>query len=311
MVEVLAGLPEIAPEIAVFLETGSEAVNVELRGIEIGFEFGRLERRRHGSLGKGANGVGCGERAAMGILVNVDKDAAAGALRDGAFVGDEIGMGGCNYARDDFSESAELLISVNRFDGEIEVHAGGAGSLEEDVEFEFVEFLVESFRDGDNHGEIGAVGRVEVEKEIVGMIDVGGAAAPGIVIDAAEAGEIQKRGAVAGYGVVNFFAVALGVDRNGVEPVGEAVDFTEVFLKEGLPFDAVGIPAENQGTILEEGENVIRHAVVVGKEVAFGVTGLGEVDFVEIGNAEALAIEFKGGIVGSTFEEFGFNLRFA
>ena len=82
VVECLALLPKIAPEIAVLFEAGGKGVDVEFGRIEIGLEFGRLERRRNGSLGKGANGVGCGERAAMGILVNVDKHAAAGALRD-------------------------------------------------------------------------------------------------------------------------------------------------------------------------------------------------------------------------------------
>ena len=246
----------------------------------------------------------------MGVLVDVDKDAASGAFGDGAFIGNEVGMFGGNHASDDFGEGAELLVGVDRLDGKIKVHAGGAGSLEKDGELELREFFVEGFRDGDNDGEVGAVGRVEVEEEIVGMIDVGVATAPGIVVDAAEASEIEERGTIVGDGVMDDFAAMFGIYGNSLKPVGEAMNFAEIFLEESQALDAVGITAEDERAIFEERKDVIGHAVVVGEKISLGAGGFGEIDFVEIGDAETLAVEIHGGIVGAALEEFGFDLGF-
>ena len=308
--EGLAFLPEVAPEVAELIEACGQGVDIEFGGIESGFEFRGKEGGGDGSLGKGTDRVGGGKRTAVGVLVDVDEDAASRALGDGALVGDHIGMLGGDHASDDLGKGAELLIGVERLDGEIEVHAGGAGGFEEDVEFETEEGVVEGLGDSDDDGEIGAIGGVEVEEEVVGMIDVGDAAAPGIVVDAAEAGEIEESGAIIGEGVVNFFAAMLGIDGNGVKPVGEAVDVTEIFLEEGLTFDAVRITAENQRAVFEERKNVVGEAVVVGEEVALGIAGLGEIDLVEIGEAETFAVDFENGIFCPAFEEFGLDLGF-
>jgi len=155
----------------------------------------------------------------MGVLVDVDEDAASGTFGDGAFVRNQIGMLGSDHAGYDLGEGAELLVGINGLDRKIKVHAGGAGSLEKDTELELREFFVESFSDLDDDGEVRAVGGVEVEKEIVGMIDVAVAAAPGIVVDAAEAGEVEKRGAIIGDGVMDYFTAMFRVDGNGSEPV--------------------------------------------------------------------------------------------
>jgi len=192
VVEALTFLPEIAPEVAVFLEAGGKGFDVELRGIEIGFQFRGLEWSGDGSLGESADGVGGGEGPAVGVLVDIDENAARRTLGDGALVGDEVGIFGADHAGNDFGEGAELLIGVNGLDGQIEVHAGGTGRFQEDIEFQLAKLFMEGFGDGDDNGEFCVVGGIEIEEEIVGMINVGEAAAPGIVVDAAEAGEIEQ-----------------------------------------------------------------------------------------------------------------------
>src|SRR5713226_1757587 len=100
---------------------------------------------------------------------------------------------------------------------------------------------MQSSSDGDNHGKISPVGRVEVEEKVVGMIEIGVAAGPGVVVDAAEAGQEQKRGAIVGGRVVYFFSALFGIEGYGCEPFRDAL--AQIFLKKGLSLDPVRIAA--------------------------------------------------------------------
>ena len=180
--------------------------------------------------------------------MHVDEDAAGGAFGDDAFVGDEIDVLGTDEAGDDFGEGAKLFVGVAGFDGNVEMNAGGAGSFEEGFELQLFELFQKRAGDGDADGEFGAIGRIEIEEEIVGMLEIGVAAGPGIVVDAAEAGEEEKSREVVGGGVVNVLAFFFGGDGNRFEPVRDS--FAHIFLEEGLTFDAVGIAAEHQRTVL-------------------------------------------------------------
>ena len=82
------------------------------------------------------------------------------------------------------------------------------------------------------------------------------------MVNAAEAGEKQERSEIARGGVVNFLAAFFGIDGNGFEPIGET--FAQVFLKESLALDSVGVAAQHQRAIFEEGRNVVGDGVVVG-----------------------------------------------
>src|SRR5712691_7890082 len=105
----------------------------------------------------------------------------------------------------------------------------------------------------DDHGEIGALGRVEVEETVVGMLKIGIAAGPGIVVDATEAGQKQKGSAVIGGCVVNFFSSFFGIKRHGCEPLRYA--FAQIFLKESLYFDSDRIAAQEKRPIAEKRKN--------------------------------------------------------
>src|SRR6266487_1227945 len=132
----------------------------------------------------------------------------------------------------------------------------------------------------DDHGEIRAFGRVEVEEKVVGMLKIGIAAGPGIVVDAAEAGQEQKGSAVIGSRVVNFFSPFFGIKRHGCEPLRYA--FAQIFLKESLSLDSVRIAAQDQGSIAEKRQNEVGDTIVVGEKVPFGVAGFGKIDLVQI-----------------------------
>ena len=80
------------------------------------------------------------------------------------------------------------------------------------------------------------------------MIEVIEAAGPRIVVDAAESGQKQKRGAIVRRRVVNLFAALLGFDRHSFKPFRHA--FAQIFLKKRLSLDTVGIAAQNQCAIL-------------------------------------------------------------
>src|SRR5712692_9307705 len=132
----------------------------------------------------------------------------------------------------------------------------------------------------DDHGEIGALGRVKVEEEVVGMLKIGIAAGPGIVVDATEAGQKQKGSAVIGGCVVNFFSSFFGIKRHGCEPLRYA--FAQIFLKESLSLDSVRIAAQDQGSIAEKWQNEVRDTIVVCEHVPFGVAAFGQIDFVQV-----------------------------
>jgi len=60
------------------------------------------------------------------------------------------------------------------------------------------------------------------KKKIVRVVEIGNGAGPGIVVNAAEAGEKQERGEIVGCGVANFLAAFLRSRWETVfEPIGE------------------------------------------------------------------------------------------
>lgn len=304
--ETLARSPKIGPEVALFFEAGMDGFDVEGFRAETGAKLVGRNWRGNGRFGKGARGIGGRERAAMRVLLHVDENAARGTFGDDALVGDEIRMLGGYGARNDFAEGAKLLVGVNGFDGNVDVEAGGAGCLQKMLQAEGLQLFVESFGDGDDDGKIGAIGGIEVEEKIVRMLGIADAVGPWVVVNAAEAGEKKERGAIASGGVVNLLATLFGVYRNGLEPIGQA--FAQILLKKRLALDAAGITAQNEGAILEKRKDAAGDGIVVGEEIALGVAGLGEIDFIEIGEMEAFAAELDVDGFRAAAEEFGFDL---
>src|SRR5947208_6422446 len=81
------------------------------------------------------------------------------------------------------------------------------------------------------------------------MIEVIEAAGPRIVVDAAESGQKQKRGAIVRRRVVNLFAALLGFDRHSFKPFRHA--FAQIFLKK----------RDRKSTRLNSSHQIISYAV--------------------------------------------------
>src|ERR1700674_2064170 len=139
---------------------------------------------------------------------------------------------------------------------------------------------MQSSSDRDDYGEIGALGRIEVEKDIVRMLKIGIAAGPRVVVDAAEGGQKQKGSAVVGCRVVYFFSAFFGIEGHGCEPL--RYPLAQGLLKESLALDSVWIAAQNQRPIAEKGQDEVGHAVVVSEEIPFRVAGLGKIHCVKV-----------------------------
>src|ERR1051325_2216670 len=124
------------------------------------------------------------------------------------------------------------------------------------------------------------------------MVEIVVAAGPGIVINAAEAGEKEQRSAIVGGGVLNFLASAFRVDGHRFEPIRNP--FMHILLEKCLASDAIGITAQHERPAAKERQNKIGHSIIVGEEIPFGETGVRKINLVEVAEAKAFAIEFDG-----------------
>ena len=79
---------------------------------------------------------------------------------------------------------------------------------------------------------------------------------------------------------MNFFASSFGVNGYGLEPLGQS--FADIFLKKGLALDSIGIAAQDQGASAEKRQDEVGCPIVVGEQIAFRITGLREINFVEV-----------------------------
>src|SRR5260370_12128252 len=129
-----------------------------------------------------------------------------------------------------------------------------------------------------------------MEEEVVEMIEIVTTIGARIVIDAAECAQKEKRRAVVGGGLLDGLPFFVRINRHGGEPLRHP--FPQIFLKEGLALDPVGIASQNQSPVAKKGQNEIRHAVVVAQKIPLGMTGLGKIDFVQSAEAQAFAIQF-------------------
>src|SRR5579863_2196401 len=111
------------------------------------------------------------------------------------------------------------------------------------------------------------------------------------MIDAAQSGEIKQRGQVVSDYVLDIFPFPFRRDACRFDPLRQAL--RHVFLKKRLPLDSVRIAAQNQRTVLEKRQQIIRDPIVVGHQIAFGVAGFGKEDLVEMSEPETLSCKIK------------------
>ncbi len=141
-------------------------------------------------------------------------------------------------------------------------------------------------RDGDHGGEVVVDGRVEVEHQVSGSVDVVGKPECRVVFDGALVGEPQQRPPVVAQRVVHLALGGLGPHRHGAHPVRRV--FRHVLLHEGGL--AAQHPQHGQGTADEAGQNPVGHRVQVVDQVALRGAGVGAQWLVEVGQVDPVAL---------------------
>src|SRR5260221_1400368 len=132
---------------------------------------------------------------------------------------------------------------------------------------QFLQLLLKRLSDGHDQGNLRAIGRVKVEEEVIGVIEICNAVGPRVVVDATKPGQKEKGSAVIGRRVVNHLTAMFGIQRNRLEPIRYSL--AQVFLKKSLALYSVGIASQNQSPVAQKRQDEIRHAVVVGQEIPF------------------------------------------
>ena len=132
---------------------------------------------------------------------------------------------------------------------------------------------------------------VQVDAELIGVVDVGGADGPGVEVDAAEVGDPgevcgviddhEVGGAAAGEGDVG------GLDAGG-QVGGRAL------LEERLFGNAVDEALEDHRAVSDAAEGALGDGEVVADEVQLGITGGREVHLAGVGDRNLAAGSFDG-----------------
>ncbi len=206
----------------------------------------------------------------------------------------------------DFRKRAHLLVGVAPLDRQVEVHPGGAGGFYKSAQANLVQFAVQGPRDGDHRRKLGSFGRVQVEEDVVGKIEAVPPAGPGIVVDAAQIGQIQQGRPVVGDVILDFLPALLGINPDRIHPLRHR--FARILLKERLPADAVRVAAQDKRPVLEERQQPVGHPVVVGQQLPLGDSLAGKVNLVEVRQPQRLSIELDGDVLPAAAEQLLFNL---
>ena len=127
--------------------------------------------------------------------------------------------------------------------------------------------------------------RIEIEDDVVRRIQVGDRRAPDVDLDAAQVRLVEQGVPVLADEIADLLVLALGRDLHGFHPGRRRL--AQVLLEEALARDAVGMPVQRLGPVLEVGEDPLRHPPVIFDQVSLGVPLPGPEDLVEMGQLRA------------------------
>ena len=151
-----------------------------------------------------------------------------------------------------------------RLDAHVDVHAAGAAGLGPALETHLFEQGLHFESDASHVGPGDAGAGIEIDAQLVGMIEIGGADGVGMKFDAAEVDDPGQSG-----GIVDddLFGGSAGGKRkrDGAQP-GGAVG-RRALLVERFAFGAVHEAFENDGAIANSGESAGRDGKIVADEV--------------------------------------------
>ena len=165
----------------------------EVGGVGVG-DFVPVEWGGDAGVGERADGVGAGGGAVFGVLVVVEEDAVAFFLPPlGAGEGGDAALDGACEGKGGAADFGE---GPTGMDADVDVHAAGAAGFGPAGEAVLFEDGFDFEGDGADVGPVDAGTGVEVDAELVGVVEVGGADGMRVELDAAEVDDPGEAGGV-------------------------------------------------------------------------------------------------------------------
>src|SRR6516162_4829621 len=138
------------------------------------------------------------------------------------------------------------------------------------------------------------------------MVQIIEAARPRILVNAAESGKKEKGSAVLRGCVMNGLSFFFGFNRHRQKPIRYAL--AQILLEKRLALDPVGIATQHQGAIAQERQDKVGDSVVISQQIPLRVTGLREIDLIQVAPTQSFSFQFNGDGFGVAIEQLGLNL---
>ena len=218
--------------------------------------------------GRGAHGVGRGDRAVAGVLVVVDEHLLAPLLLPPGGR-DELGCAPLDLARERERGAADDRELPLRLDPAGDVDAAVARRLRPAGVADLGERLADDRGHGLAVGEVGSRLRVDVDPQLVRMLGVGAPRGPGVEVDH---GEVRGPGDLRELGDAELVGMAARRERDArrLDPLGALLG--HALLVDLLALDPVREAAELRRPLAQRADDALADREVVVDEVALRVT---------------------------------------
>ena len=241
--------------------------SAQVSGVETRASSGRAHR------------VGGGDRAVLGVLVEVDEDALPLLLPPPAR--GQLGRPVLHLARHRLGGQPHVAVGPVRLDPGVDVEAARAGGLRPRGEPVVLQHLLGHQGDLDDLPPVDAGHRVEVDAQLVGVVEVLGQHRMRVEVDAAEVDHPGQRGGVADHHLLGRAARGV-VQLRHLDPVGPARRCP--LLEERLLVDALHEALEDHRPAGDPAQRAVRHREVVVDQVELGVPARREDHLVRVGD---------------------------
>jgi hypothetical protein len=257
-------------------------VHREVRGNDV-IQVVEGHGERHGRTRADTRAVG-GHDGGSADPSRVDEDLAA-ALVLHELDGRHVGVDASGSAGDGTRGGRRVLERGSGVDGHEDVDALGPAGLHRPLQAHVGEGL--AHEPGSPHGdrEVSALGWVEVEHEVGGVVGAGDLHQRGVVLDRSLVGEPEQRPTVVAQGVRHIAFGGLGPQRHRLDPRRRGL--RDVLLHERLlpPVH----PDHRQRPVAEPGDDPVADPVQVVDQIALRRSGAIEERRVQVREGDALA----------------------
>ncbi len=244
------------------------------------------QRHRDARVGERPNRVGRRDGPVLGVLVVIEEDAVALLLPP--FRRRDRRCPPLHVARQRQRGAAHLRVRPARLDPDVDVDPAGARGLRPAGQADGLERLARDERDVADLRPRHTRDRVQVHSQLVGVVEIAGSDGVRVEVDATEVGDPGETGRFVEDDLVGGPTRREG-QRGDPDELGPLVRRT--LLEERLPGRAVHEPLEGHRTVSHATERAVGHGHVVADEVELGVSGLGEVDLVRVGDGHLPAAD--------------------